>query len=323
MGFLKEKVDELYAYRPPLTKQPDFDAFWSDTLAQAKNQPLHPQRERVAYPSPFVTVYDIRYHGFDETPIHGWLILPTFLKRETYPCLIHYHGFTNSRGFPANFMMWATMGIAVLSVDCREQGGETGNCARYTQGGQFVNVTSKGLLDKKEYYYRAVYMDCLKAIDFAESCAEIDRKQIFLHGVSQGGGLGMAVAALDHRPVRSIVDVPSNSNIEKRVEGAFGSFASVTQYLKRYPERMEQVCRTLSYFDTMNLADRIQCPVYASVCLNDQTCPAKLYFATYNRIRSPKQITIYPFHDHGDAGDIHMEKKLAYLKESGIAPALL
>ena len=41
----------------------------------------------------------ISYNGFDETRIHGWLILPVFLKQERYPCLIHYHGFTGDRGY--------------------------------------------------------------------------------------------------------------------------------------------------------------------------------------------------------------------------------
>lgn len=317
MTFLENEIKELSEYKPSLTKREDFDLFWKDTITKARTVPLEPKVEKYDYPSSYVTVYDITYNGFDDTRIHGWYIVPSFLKEDKYPCIINYHGFGGSRGVPSDFMMWVMMGMAVISVDCREQGGETGNCANYSSG-LTMNVNSKGILDKNEYYYRAVYMDCLKAMDFAETCNEIDKDRIVIHGISQGGGIGMAMCALDDRPKIGLFDVPSNSNIEKRVEMGYGSYKSVTEYLKIYPERLEKVYETLSYFDTMNMADKIQCKVFASVALEDTTCPAKCYFASYNRITSPKQIEVYPFNGHDGAYPVQIEKKLRFLKDSGI-----
>lgn len=76
--------------------------------------------------------------------------------------------------------------------------------------------------------------------------------------------------------------------------------------------------KTLSYFDTMNHAEHITCPVYASVALKDNICPAECFFAAYNRITAPKQITIYPFNGHDGARHIHWQKKLEYLQNMGI-----
>lgn len=318
MAYLDEKRKELEAWKPPLTRQPDFDRFWERTLAQAKAVPLRPERVPRAYPSPYVKVFDVAYNGFDETRIHGWLILPTFAGEKPLPCLIHYHGFTGDRGMPDQYMQWVTMGMAVLAVDCREQGGCTGNQAAYTSSGMVTNVVTKGILDPDEYYYRAVYMDCVKALDFAESCPEIDPSRLVVEGGSQGGALGMAVCALDCRPRLGIVNVPSNSNLEERVTGRYGSFASVNDYLRRHPDDLEQAFATLSYFDTMNLAERIRCPILASVGLCDPVCPAKCYFATYNRITAPKQIVLYPFNEHDGAGAVHMERELQFVRDSGI-----
>lgn len=316
MSYPEDAIRELYEYRPPLTKREDFDLFWQETLRQTKAVALRPAMEEYDYPSGSVKVYDISYNGFDETRIHGWYIVPEFLKREKYPCVINYHGYSGSRGEPADFMAWAMMGLAVLSVDCRDQGGITGNCARYSSG-IIENVTNKGILDKYEYYYRAVYMDCIKAIDFAESCEKVDKDRIVLHGISQGGALGMAVSCLDRRPKLTLVDVPSNSNLERRVEGPYGSFRGVAEYLKKYPEHLEKAYETLSYFDTMNMADKIRCRVFAAVGLKDETCPAVCYFASYNRISAPKQICIYPFNGH-EGAKIHMERKMRCLRENGI-----
>ncbi len=315
MGYIEDVSKELCEYYPPLTKRDDFDEFWETTIEQAKSVPLKAEMEIYDYPSPYVKVYSITYNGFDDTRIHGWYILPAFIKKEKYPCLIHYHGFTGNRGTPAYFMQWAMMGIAVISVDCREQGGMTGNCAKYSSG-WMQNVTCKGVLDKEEYYFRAVYMDCLKALDFACSQEIIDSEKIIIEGGSQGGALGMAVCALDTRPFLAMVDVPSNSNLEKRVEGGHGSFASVSELLKVYPDKTDRVFETLSYFDTMNMAGRIRCKVLASVAMKDNICPARMYFATYNRIKSEKSIRIYPFNGHEGGREYHEEVKLRFLKEN-------
>jgi cephalosporin-C deacetylase len=317
MNFLENKIKELSEYLPPLTKRMDFEDFWEETIQIAKSVDLRPEFMEYDYPSNQVKVYSISYNGFDDTRIYGWYIIPVFLKKEKYPCLINYHGYTGSRGVPADFMAWAMMGLAVISIDCRGQGGVTGNKATYSSG-ITDNLTNKGILDKYEYYYRHVYMDCLKAIDFAEACPEVDKDRIIINGVSQGGALGMAVSCLDHRHKIALVDVPSNSNIERRVEGCHGSFTGVKDYLTRYPEHLEKAYETLSYFDTMNMADKITCKIFASVALKDEVCPAVCYFASYNRITAPKQIEVYPFNGHDGAYPVQFEKKLRYLKESGI-----
>lgn len=318
MQGLEKRREELEAYIPVCTKKNDFDLFWKVTLEQGRQMPLNPEMKKIDYPSPYVEVYEISYCGFDETRIHGWYLVPVFANKAKYPCMIQYHGFMDSRGFPWQVMQWVMMGMAIVTIDCREQGGTTGNCAHYSGVGQVMNVVSKGVLDKNEYYYRAVYVDCIKAIDFAMTCRAVDDKRIVIRGTSQGGALGMAVCSLDDRPVLGIVNVPSNSDIEARVIGKHGSFEAVHDYLKCNPDKTSQVFETLSYFDTMNMADKIKCPIFASVALEDNICPAQCYYASYNRITSPKKIAIYPFNGHDGAGIYHMERELQYVKESGI-----
>lgn len=312
MDFLDMKKKELLKYKPTLTRENDFDEFWQKTIEVTNKVPLNHQKRKIDYPSSHVKVYSISYNGFDDTRIHGWFIVPGFFKRDEYPCLVHYHGYTGNKGMPSDYMQWIMMGVAVLAVDCRDQSGETGNKANYT-GGYTQSVACKGILDKDEYYFRAVYMDCKKAIDFACQQPEVNQERIIIEGGSQGGALGMAVSALDDRPYLAMVDVPSNSNLEERVKGEHGAFAAVTDYLKKYPDRMEQVFKTLSYFDTMNMADKISCKVLASVGLKDNVCPAKYYFATYNRIKAKKEINIYPFNGHEGGGGHHNMIKLNYL----------
>jgi cephalosporin-C deacetylase-like acetyl esterase len=52
------------------------------------------------------------------------------------------------------------------------------------------------------------------------------------------------------------------------------------------------------YFDAMNFATRIKCPVIVGVGLADTTCPPEGVFAAFNQIRAPKEIIIMPTADH-------------------------
>ena len=60
----------------------------------------------------------------------------------------------------------------------------------------------------------------------------------------------------------------------------------------------DSLYRTLSYFDVKNFTDRIECPVYMSVGLQDPTCPPHTNFASYNHVKSQKQWICYPHCGH-------------------------
>lgn len=312
MDYIEKITQELLAYPYEVTKRPDFDAFWEKNLKSIEGKPLEEERKKIDFPSPYIDVYDISYLGADETRIHGWLLIPSFLKRETYPCLLHYHGFCGSRGEPIEFLSWAMTGCCVLSVDCRSQGGITGD-AHYYDSGLITNVTSQGILDKDDYYFKHLYLDAVRALDYVCSLPEVEKQKIVVEGGSQGGALSLAAACLDDRPKAVMCDVPSSCQIDKRIEGEYGSFAVAADYLRRYPKDADKVFETVSYFDIVNMADKISCPVFASVGAKDDVCPARFFMGAYQRMNVPKQVQVYPFFKHAVSSE-HQEKKMAYLR---------
>ena len=315
MDPFEAQTKEWFAYLPPLTRPADLDAFWEEARAQSRAAPLAATRAKVAFPCRGVDVYDLTYEGLDRTVVHGWLLVPALFGRGPFPCLVHYHGLGGDRGRPADFLPWILLGAAVVSVDCRDQGGLTGSAGAWSSGsmGQFH---VRGILNPREAYLRSLYTDALRAIDVACRQPEIDPARLVVEGGSQGGGMAMAMVALDPRPILALADVPTYSNLTERVLTGAGGFASVADYLKRYPEHTERCLTTLSYFDTMNFADRIRASVYASVGGRDPVCPAKCFFATYNRVTSPKAVEIYPFNGHEGGGSRHFERKLVRLRDA-------
>lgn len=317
MGYIEKKRRELESYLPALTREGDFREFWDEALEESRGISLGFRAERLRYPCRQAAVYEISFQGMENTRIYGWYLAPLGASGQKYPCVIQYHGFSGSRGMPSDYLSWTALGMAVLAVDCRGQGGRTPDKASY-QEAYFDGLPCRGILNPKEYYYRHVYLDSIRAIDAACAMEDTDSSRLVLHGISQGGALVMAAAALDNRPALALADVPGNSDLETRVEGENGSFAAVAAYLKRFPQHTDTAFRTLSYFDIMNLADRIECPVYCSVSLKDNTCPAKCFYAAYNRIQAEKQMEIYPFCGHENAYSIQMEKKLLFLQSHGM-----
>ncbi|WP_165767948.1 acetylxylan esterase [Virgibacillus indicus] len=314
MLHIKQTIEELKSYQPERTSKPDHHDFWSQTLSEAKKKPLRAKLTDLNYPIKQITAYELTYHGFDETPIHAHYILPKE-HNEKLPCLLFFHGYSMSKHSVSNYMQWLIQGYAVIAVDCRGQG-KSGDFSSYTSDSLGTWVT-KGILDKEEYYYRKVYTDGVRAIDFACSRPEIDPDRIGVIGGSMGGGITLAVAALDDRPKLAIADMPNMCDIPLAIEQKFeGSLTFVEKFLHQYPEHIELVYENLTYFDNLNLSESITCKTRISQGLKDLICPPMPAFGVYNLITAPKSMEIYPFTAHDMSMVEHVDKTIEFVNEN-------
>jgi cephalosporin-C deacetylase len=318
---IDKPLAELEHYKPSLTRQHDFDAFWEQTLNESDNQPLNTRLEEVPYPVERVTVYHVRYDGFGPaTRVAGWYLVPKDRYRMgsegRTPTIVQYHGYSGGKGVPASYLHWVLQGYCVFTVDTRGQGGETPDNAHYPAG-SFIGYMTKGIDDPSTYYYRYTYMDCVRAIDVIRSRPEVG--PIALTGASQGGGLTLAVAALalDKGVVAAMPDVPFLCHFERAVEVFLdGPYQELVNLWKMQPRAVQQHYRTLSYFDGMNLAPRITCPMLMSVALLDTVCPPSTGFAVYNHLTSSeKEMRVYPYNGHEGGEAIHEEEKYRFVRK--------
>jgi len=142
--------------------------------------------------------------------------------------------------------------------------------------------------------YRDIFAFCIRAVDFLCSRAEVDASAIGVLGGNQGGGLSLAIAALDKRIKACAPDAPYLSDFPEAIRWADWPYKEVKYYLEKYAEQKTEFLRTLSYFDVMNLAPDIRCPVVMGVGLLDRICPPPTEFAAYNRINFQKEYRAYP-----------------------------
>jgi hypothetical protein len=68
--------EELIDYRAAVAEPPDFDAFWDDTITEARSFDLDVQLQPVDTPYRTVNIYDLSFCGFAGDRIKAWLLSP-------------------------------------------------------------------------------------------------------------------------------------------------------------------------------------------------------------------------------------------------------
>lgn len=160
-------MEELEKYKPQLTKQPDFGEFWDNSLEELSKIPYNYKLEHYPYPVNGVKVYRISYIGFNNANIDGWLAMPD--REGKHPGLVIYHGYNGAYdGKLHETVDWALRGYAALQMLCRGQHGNSVDNVISSTGGTTGWMT-KGIQFPYEYYYRAVYMDAVRALEILAS----------------------------------------------------------------------------------------------------------------------------------------------------------
>lgn len=306
--FLYEKLaTDLYDLEVEINKPADFDEFWNKTKEIAKEK-LEFSLEEVAYPLK-ARVFKITLLGYGDTKIYGWYLLP-LNETKKYPLGLFFHGYRGYASSPSSFANYLLNDFAVLAFDLRGQVGASGDGGY--GGGHVPGWITQGLDNPYDSYYQRLIVDALRMVDLAVSLPEVDAKRIMVKGGSQGGGLSLATAALSDDVSLCIAGVPNMCYTEYGVLHSSSSLREIMEYLKLYPEKAPAFFNTLSYFDNVNLAPLIKCPVLVSVGMQDPVCLPKTVFAAYNRIKAPKEICVYPFSSHDGGGELFQKTAMEF-----------
>ena len=284
-------------YVTKVRKPEDIDAFWEDVLAETARIPLDPEVIHDPLRSTErIDVYEIFFTSLDNVRIAGWYAVPR--EREgRLPGLLQVPGYNMEPPVPKP---WAGKGYAAFSVAPR---GKLRSNRQFNPG--YPGLLTYGMVDRNTYSYRGFYMDACRAVDFLLSRDEVDGDRIGVTGHSQGGGLTVSTAALRPEIKVAAAGAPYLCGYMDSIEltDAY-PYQEIADYLRLYPERREQVEYTLAYFDGINLAHRITCPIIVSVGLQDSTCPPETGFAMFDKIGSADK-RMYSYDGHGHDANNH------------------
>jgi cephalosporin-C deacetylase len=307
-------LTELERYTPDRDEPDDFDDFWRDTLGAAAAHELAPEFTPYDALLPGVRIHDVRYAGYAGERVAGWFLTPPDAAGPL-PCVVQFIGYGGGRGRAHEWLLWPAAGYAVLVMDSRGQGdGDTPDLPGV--GPQHAGLLTRGVLNRDDYYYRRLFTDAVRAVDTAASRAEVDPDRIVVAGASQGGGIAQAVAGL-HPGVRgAIIDVPFLTHFRRATEITDEyPYRELADMCATNRDRIDQVFRTLGYFDGLHFAARATAPALYTVGLMDAICPPSTVFAAYHHYTGPKQLRVWPYNGHEGGDTFQPEVNLRWLRD--------
>ncbi len=310
---------ELREYRTSTVEPEGLDPWWAERLREADAAAVPPRLQRhqpdVYGPTP---VWDVEFSGARGDRIRSWYLRPAGVDDdEPVPVVVTFIGYGGGRGTASEHMLLPAAGLATLVMDTRGQGARwtTGATGDGPGGAELSTVMTRGIENVEEYYYTRLYTDAARAVAVASRLPGADSQRIGVFGISQGGGLALAAAALRPELVRvCAADVPFLCDIRRAVTLVdTNPYHEVAEFLATHADLVEVALGTLDHIDNALLATRIRAETYVSVGLMDQICPPSTVFAAFNAISAPKQIVVNPFGVH-QLSRQHDEPRLRFLR---------
>ena len=189
-------LDKLKTYPGCNPKPADFDRFWDDSLAEMRA--LDPQVELV--PASFQTnlteCLDLYFTGVGAAPVHAKLLRPRH-SAGRHPAVLMFHGYAGHSGDWQSKLGYAAQGFTVAALDCRGQGG-TSEDKGDVPGGTLRGHIVRGLDGSpRQLLFRQIFLDTAQLARIVMDMPGVDSNRVGATGISQGGGLTLACAALE------------------------------------------------------------------------------------------------------------------------------
>lgn len=280
VGFEPEKLMP-YSVAPA-----DFDEFWNSGLEQLGKVELRPKMELLPNRcNDKVDAYHISYGNINNTRMYGLLTIP---KGEgKYPAILRLPGAgvaekTGDIAHSEQGVIILELGIHGIPVNMK------GSVYADLDRGALAGYDAFNNNNKYSYFYRRVYLGCVKGIDFLQSLPQCNGI-IGTIGGSQGGALSIVTSRLDSRVKATAIYFPAICDQEAYIHGRAGCWPHL---FKNEANRTKDKIETMRYYDASNFAKGLKAPVFYAFGYNDLSCPPTATYATYNSITAPKQLSV-------------------------------
>lgn len=279
------------AIKPTIEMPVDFSQFWANAVDEAKKIPLDASMELIKeYSTEDVDVYHVNFQNIHKSRIYGMLSVPK--KPGKYPAALKVPGagvrpYKGDVALAKNGVIVLEIGIHGIPVNLDSKVYEE------LRSGALFSYNSFNLDDRDNYYYKRVYLGCIKAIDFLTSQSGYNGNTLAVYGGSQGGALAIVTAALDTRVKYLAANYPALCDVTGYLHNRAGGwphlFSSANMSYNNKKDRLE----TCKYYDVVNFAKNLKVPGFYSWGFNDNVCPPTSMYAAYNSISAPKELAIF------------------------------
>lgn len=160
----------------------------------------------------------------------------------------------------------------------------------YLGSGALSGYPNFNLDDRDRYYYKRVYLGCVRANDFLVSLPQFDGTNLAVTGGSQGGALSIITAALDSRVKCLAAFYPALCDLTGDLKGRAGGWPHLFEKDNYAFNNKKDKIATCGYYDVVNFARQVKIPGMYSWGYNNETCPPTSMYAAYNVIPASKSL---------------------------------
>lgn len=275
--------------KPAIENPADFLQFWDQAKAELAKIPMDVRMtllpERC---TETVNVYQVNLQNYHiGTRLYGILCVPK--KEGKYPAILKvpgagirpYYGdvSTAEKGF-------ITFEIGIHGIPVTLDTDVYNNLST----GALSGYPWFNLDDRDRYYYKRVYLGCIRANDFLTGLPQFDGTNLAVTGGSQGGALTIVTAALDRRVKILAAYYPALCDLTGYLIGRAGGWPHLFDKNNIRFKNTKEKIETCDYYDVVNFARILTIPGMYSWGFNDETCPPTSMYAAYNVITAPKSL---------------------------------
>lgn len=296
--------------QPIQTTPDDFDAFWKNQLLELSDVPMEPVLTLLPEAgTDKVNVYHVSFRtvgpSWMKTPARIYGILCEPKAPGKYPVILKVPGagvrpYAGDKELAARGAITLEIGVHGLPVNLPPSLYDT------LYAGALNGYWNYNFDNRETFYYRRIYLSCVRANDFLASRESWDGKNMVVMGASQGGQLSIVTAALDPRVTALAATHPAFCDVAAPLAGRAGGWPHPFQPDRITGKASEHATpakiATATYYDTVNFARRIKVPGYYTWGYNDDVCPPTSTYAAYNVIQAPKVLglTLELAHSYND-----------------------
>lgn len=288
--------------QPSVPRPADFDSFWAEKLKELSEVPMNPEIKPAESGKAGVDYFKVRMQNIRGSHILGQFARPQKSGKLPAMLIVQWAGVYGLQ------RSWVTdraaEGWLVLNINAHD--------LPIDEAEQFYNDQSKGPLkdypsigndDRETSYFLRMYLSCYRGAQYLADRPEWDGHTLVVTGGSQGGLQSFVTAALHPKISAVLACVPAGCDLNGPEAGRLPGWPMWYWNTKEKDEA--RVRGAARYFDVVNFASRITCPVLVGVGLIDTVCPSPGVFSACNQVKSPKEIVVLPEGEHGEKNDSH------------------
>ena len=301
--YTKDALAKWHDYLGSQQKPADFTEFWQKGLAEVDLLGTTHEMTPHELFSKQAEGFDLTFTGVGGARVHAQVIRPK-ANQNKCPVLFQFHGYHGDAGDWTDKVALAAEGFWVVALDVRGQGGLSENVSQ-TSGGTLKGHIIRGVETGPDHlFYRSVFLDIYQLTRIILHYPEVDSKECYAYGASQGGALALICAALAPQIKESFVCYPFLSDYREAyrldvTNSAYEELAYWFRFKDPLHEKEEDFFATLDYIDLQYFAPRITGKVHWAIGLEDTVCPPKTQFAVYNNLINVADKKLYSYPEYG------------------------